>query len=136
MTAGSITVFSNGDRKMTATGEFDAGKRLEAISSLVPRVYGAMAEEVPRERSRVSGGNSSNVEEELSRNSNSPCCCSTAAAQQPPSCNPRVNYGMVVVERKGDKHQVPGKESQLKKVRIASLTISSLFIDNETAALR
>ena len=39
----------------------------EAISSLVRRVYRAMTEEVPCERSRVSGGNSSNVEEELSR---------------------------------------------------------------------
>ena len=39
----------------------------EAISSLVPLVYRAMTEEVPCERSRVSGGNSSNVEEELSR---------------------------------------------------------------------
>ena len=40
----------------------------EAISSLVRRVYRAMTEELPCERLRVSGGNSSNVEEELSRN--------------------------------------------------------------------
>ena len=40
----------------------------EAISSLGRRVYRAMTEEVRCERSRVSGGNSSNVEEELSRN--------------------------------------------------------------------
>ena len=39
----------------------------EAISSLVRRVYRAMTEEVPHERLRVSGGNSSNVEDELSR---------------------------------------------------------------------
>ena len=42
--------------------------QLQAISSLVRRVYRAMTVEVPLERSRVSGGNSSNVEEELSRN--------------------------------------------------------------------
>ena len=40
----------------------------EAMSSLVRRVYRATTDEVPRERSRVSGDNSSNVEEELSRN--------------------------------------------------------------------
>ena len=39
----------------------------EAIASLVRRVYKAMTEEVPRERSRVSGSDSSNVEEESSR---------------------------------------------------------------------
>ena len=37
----------------------------EAISSSVRRVYRTMTEEVPCERSRVSGGNSSNAEEEL-----------------------------------------------------------------------
>ena len=61
----------------------------EAISSLVGRVYRAMTEEVPCERSRVSGGNSSNVEEELSRNFQIP----RLGAQQPPLYNPRVNYG-------------------------------------------
>ena len=40
----------------------------EAISSLVRRVYGAMTEEVPHERTRVSGGNSSNFQYELLRN--------------------------------------------------------------------
>ena len=50
MTAGSIIVFSNGDRKMAANEE--------AISSLLRRVYGAMAEEITP---------ASNVEEELSR---------------------------------------------------------------------
>ena len=48
----------------------------EAISSLVRCVYKAITEEVPCERSRVSGGNSSNVEEEYN-----------------PLYNPRVNYG-------------------------------------------
>ena len=42
-----------------------------------------------RERSRVSGGNSSNVEEELSRNFRIP----RVGVQQPPLYNPRVNYG-------------------------------------------
>ena len=60
----------------------------EAISSLVCRVYRAMTE-MPYERSRVSGGNSSNVEEELSRNFQ----ISRLGAQQPPLYNPRVNYG-------------------------------------------
>ena len=40
----------------------------EVIFSLVRRGYRAMTEEVPPKRSRLSGGNSSNVEEELSRN--------------------------------------------------------------------
>ena len=50
MTAGSIIVFSNGDRKMAANEE--------AISSLLRRVYRAMTEEITP---------ASNVEEELSR---------------------------------------------------------------------
>ena len=45
----------------------------QAISSLACRVYRAMTE-VPREKSRVSEGNSSNVEEELLR--------------KPPLCDP------------------------------------------------
>ena len=71
----------------------------EAMSSLVRRVYRAMTEEVPCERSRVSGGNSTNVEEELSRNFQIP----RLGARQPPSwctatsvyvhSNPRVNDG-------------------------------------------
>ena len=48
-----------------------------------------MTEEVPHERSRVSGGSSSNVEEELSSNFQIP----RVGAQQPPINNPRVNYG-------------------------------------------
>ncbi|XP_044184851.1 uncharacterized protein LOC122964990 [Acropora millepora] len=43
-------------------------KTKRGSSSLVHRVYRAMTEEVSCERSRVSGGNCSNVEEELSRN--------------------------------------------------------------------
>ena len=80
MTAGSIIVFSNGDRIMAANMANSSLLNEEAIFSLVRRVYRAMTEEVPRERSRVSGGNSSNVEDELSR--------------KPPLCNPRVNYGI------------------------------------------
>ena len=62
MTAGSIIVFSNGDRKMAANKE--------AISSLLRRVYIAMTEEITP---------ASNVEEELSRVF-SPCWCTAAAA--------------------------------------------------------
>ena len=40
----------------------------EAIFSLVRRVYRAMTEEVPCERSRMRAGNTNNVEEEWSRN--------------------------------------------------------------------
>ena len=50
MTAGSIIVFSNGDRKMAANED--------VISSLLRRVYRAMTEEITPAR---------NVEEELSR---------------------------------------------------------------------
>ena len=50
MTAGSIIVFSNGDRKIAANEE--------AISSLLRRVYRAMTEEITP---------ASNVGEELSR---------------------------------------------------------------------
>ena len=50
MTAGSIIVFSNGDRKMAANEE--------AMSSLLRRVYRAMTEEITP---------ASNVEQELSR---------------------------------------------------------------------
>ena len=89
MTAGSIVVFSNGDRKMAANMANSSLPNEEAISSLVRRVYRATTEEVPRERSRVSGGNSSNVAEELSRNFKISC----VGAQQPPLYNPRVNYG-------------------------------------------
>ena len=81
MTAGSNIVFSNGDRIMAANMHM-ANSSLpnkKVIFSQVRRVYRTVTEEVPRERSRVSGGNSSNVENELSR--------------KPPLCNPRVNYG-------------------------------------------
>ena len=90
MTAGSIIVFSSGDRKMAANRANSLLPNEEAISSLVRRVYRAMTEEVPRERSQVSrSGNSSNVEEELSRNFQIP----RVGAQQAPLYNPRVNYG-------------------------------------------
>ena len=70
MTVGSIIVFSNGDQKMAANMANSSLPIEGAIISLVrrTRVYRAMTEEVPRERSRISGGNSSNVEKELSRN--------------------------------------------------------------------
>ena len=80
---------SNGDRKMAANMANSSLPNEEDISSLVRRVYRAMTEEVPRERSRVSGCNSSNVEEELSRNFRIP----RVGVQQPPLYNPRVNYG-------------------------------------------
>ena len=59
MTAGSIIVFSNGDRKMAANEE--------AISSFLRRVYRAMIGEMTP---------ASNVEEELSRVFFFPCWCS------------------------------------------------------------
>ena len=68
MTAGSIIVFSNGDRKMAANEE--------AISSFLRRVYRAMIGEMTP---------ASNVEEELSR-----VFFSRVGAAL---CNPRVNYG-------------------------------------------
>ena len=64
MTAGSIIVFSNGDRKMAANEE--------AISSLLRRVYRAMTEEITP---------ASNVEEELSRVL-IPCWCTAASFVQ------------------------------------------------------
>ena len=69
MTAGSIIVFSNGDRKMAANEE--------AIFSLLGSVYRAMTEEMTP---------ASNVEEELLRVFP---FFSRAGAQQPPLCNPR-----------------------------------------------
>ena len=90
----------------------------EAISSSVRRVYRTMTEEVPCERSRVSGGNSSNAGEELPRNFQIP----RLGAQQPPLYNPRVNYGSNGSSgKKGKKRHLPGKESQRKKVHMVSL---------------
>ena len=83
MTAGSIIVFSNGDRKMAGNMTNSLPLNAEAISSLVRCVYGAMTEEVPRERLRGSGGNSSNVKEEFWRYFQIP----RVGAQQPPLCN-------------------------------------------------
>ena len=100
MTAGSIIVFSNGDRKMAANEE--------AISSLFRRVYRAMTEEITP---------ASNVEEELSR-----VFFSRVGAQQPPLCHPRVNYGSNGRSgKKGRLRSTSWKETQLKKVRIVSL---------------
>ena len=70
MTAGSIIVFSNGDRKMAANEE--------AIFSLLGCVYRAMTEEMTP---------ASNVEEELLRVF--PFFFSRVGAQQPPLCNLR-----------------------------------------------
>ena len=72
-TAGSIIVFSSGDRKMAANEE--------AIFSLLRRVYRAMAKEMTP---------ASNVEEELSSFFS---LFFHVGAQKPPLCNPRVNYG-------------------------------------------
>ena len=69
MTAGSIIVLSNDDRKMAANEE--------AISALLRRVYRAMTKEMTP---------ASNVEEGLSR-------MFFPVLVQPPLCNPRVNYG-------------------------------------------
>ena len=80
MTAGSIIVFSDGDRKMAANEE--------AIFSLLHRVYRAMTEEMTP---------ASNVEEELSR-----VFFSRVGAQQPPLCNPQVNSGSNVSSRRSD----------------------------------
>ena len=57
-----------------------ATERGSHISCLVRHVYRAMPEEVSCERSRVSGGNFSNVEEELLRNFQIP----RLGTQQPP----------------------------------------------------
>ena len=104
MTAGSIIVFSNGDRKMAANEE--------AISSLLlRRVYRAMTEEITP---------ASNVEEELSR-----VFFSCFGSQQPPLCNPRVNYGSNGRSgKKGRLRSTSWKETQLKKVPIVSLCYS------------
>lgn len=72
----------------------------EAISSLVRRVYRAITEEVPRERSREGGANFRNAEEELSRRFQTPRTVGVGA-QRPPLYNPRVNYGTNGNGRKG-----------------------------------
>ena len=113
MTAGSIIVFSNGDRKMAANKE--------AISSLLRRVYRAMAEEITP---------ASNVEEDLSRVF---CPRVGAQQQQQPLCNPLVNYGSNGSSgKKGRLRSTYWKETQLKKVRIVSLCYS---LTTGTAAL-
>ena len=82
-------MFSNGDRKMVANMTNLSRPNEEAISFLVYRVYRAMTEELPRQRSRVGESNSSNVEEELLRNFQIP----RVGALQSPLYNPWVNYG-------------------------------------------
>ena len=92
MTAGSIIVFSNGDRKMAANEE--------AMFSLLRRVYRAMTGEMTP---------ASNVEEELSR------VFSRVGAQQPLLYNPRVNYGSNGSSGKnGGLRPTSWKETQLK----------------------
>ena len=96
MTAGSIIVFSSGDRKMAANEE--------AIFSLLRRVYRAMIGEMTP---------ASNVEEEF---------FSRVGAQQPLLCNPRVNYGSNGSSGKnGRLRPTSWTETQLKKVCIVSL---------------
>ena len=71
-----------------------------------------MTEEVPCERSRVSGRNSSNVEEELSRNFQIP----RLGAEQPPLHNPRVNYrSNGSSEKKGKKRSFTWKGKSAKE---------------------
>ena len=82
MTAGSIIVFSNGDRKMAANEE--------AMSSLLRSVYRAMTEEITP---------ASNVEEELSRVSFFPVLVHSSLLC---AIHERIMEAMVVVERKGD----------------------------------
>ena len=74
MTAGSI------NREMAANMANSSLPNEETISSLVHRFHRAMTREVPRERSRVSGDDSSNVKDELSRNFQ----ILHVVAQQPP----------------------------------------------------
>ena len=74
VTAGSIY------RKMAANMANSSLPNGKTISSLVRRVHRTMTREVPRERSRVSGDDSSNVKEELSRNFQIP----HVVVQQPP----------------------------------------------------
>ena len=106
MTAGSIIVFSNGDRKMAANEE--------AIFSL--RVYRAMTGEMTP---------ASNVKEELSR------VFSRVGAQQPLLCNPRVNYRSNGSSGKnGRLKPTSWKGTQQKRACIVSLC------DTSTTALR
>ena len=100
MTAGSIIVFSNGDRKMAANEE--------AMSSFLRRVYRAMTEEITP---------ASNVEEELSR-----VFFPRVGAQQPPLCNPRVNYGSN--GRSGKKGRLRSSSWKVKSAKESPHSIS------------
>ena len=110
MTAGSISVFSNGDQKIAANED--------AISSLLRRVYRAMTEEIAPAR---------NVEEELSR-----VFFPRVGAQQPPLCNPRVNYGSN--GRSGKKGRLRSSSWKVKSAKESTYSISLLFIDYGIAA--
>ena len=74
------------NRKMAVNMANSSLPNEEANSSLVHRFHRAMTREVPRERSRVSGYDSSNVKDELSRNFQ----ILHVVAQKSPLCNPRV----------------------------------------------
>ena len=92
MTAESIIVFSNGDRKMAANEE--------AIFSLLRRVYRAMREEMTP---------ASNVEEEiLSRVF--PFFPGLVHSSLLCSIHEWIMEAMVVLERKGDQDQLPGRK--------------------------
>ena len=60
-------VFKRRPKNGSKHGEFVANKRGSHLFLGSPCLLRAMTEEVPRKRSRVNGGNSSNVEEEWSK---------------------------------------------------------------------
>ena len=60
-------VFKRRPKNGSRHGEFVANKRGSHLFLGSPCLLRAMTEKVPRKRSRVNGGNSSNVEEELSK---------------------------------------------------------------------
>ena len=60
-------VFKRRPKNGSKHGEFVANKRGSHLFLGSPCLLRAMTEEVPHNRSRVNGGNSSNVEEELSK---------------------------------------------------------------------
>ena len=91
-------------------------------------VFTEQGQEVPRERSRVSGGNSSDVQGELSRNFK----ILHVGAQQPPLCNPRVNYGSN--GRSGKKRTLRSSSWKGKSTKEILRSISLFFIDYGTAA--
>ena len=100
-------VFKRRPRNDSKHGEFMAANE-EAISSLVCHLYRALTEEVPRERSWVSGDDSINVEEELSR--------------KPLLCNPRLNYGSYGSSRKKRKLRSSSWKGKSAKESLHSIT--------------